>query len=197
MRESARALVQNVPSPELISGDGERAVALAAKAVGIEKYSFEKSPLEKCERILQLKKDRKVVAFVGDGVNDAPALAAAFIGISMASAPELAIHVSDIALTTDDIGVIETIRRAAVRGRKRIYENLFWAFFYNIVGVGLALFGYLTPIYAAAADGLREPGAGAVGRHGFAAVAADGPGENFAGAVIDYERCTIVHAFFA
>jgi len=86
---------------------------------------------------------------LGDGINDAPALTAASIGMSVVNATDVSIHVSDIVLTTDKLSVISKIRTIGRKGQKIVKQNLFWAFFYNFIGIGLASFGFLTPIYAA------------------------------------------------
>ena len=86
---------------------------------------------------------------LGDGINDALALTGAHVGISVVSATDISIQVSDILLTTDRLEVISQMRSLAQKGRKIIAQNLFWAFFYNIVGIGLAATGLLSPIFAA------------------------------------------------
>jgi P-type E1-E2 ATPase len=107
--------------------------------------------LAKREAIEALRTKGDIVCMVGDGINDAPALTAAHVGISVLSATDISIQVSDLLLTTDRIEVIAKIRALACKGRRVIYQNLFWAFFYNVIGIGLAAMGMLTPIFAATA----------------------------------------------
>jgi P-type E1-E2 ATPase len=105
--------------------------------------------LEKREFIDGLKKGGATVCMVGDGINDALALTSADVGISVVSATDISIQVSDLLLTTDRLGVIAQARTLARFGQKIAKQKLFWAFAYNIVGVALACFGFLSPIFSA------------------------------------------------
>jgi heavy metal translocating P-type ATPase len=133
----------------LLSGDSEDAVSKVAKKCGFDTWKAGCTPFEKRDYIENLKQNGNVVCMLGDGVNDAPALAAANIGISVVSATDMSIQVSDLLLTTENLGVIPQIRNFALRGQKIVKQNLFWAFFYNVVGIFLAAFGMLSPIFAA------------------------------------------------
>lgn len=135
----------------LLSGDSENAVAAVAKECGFTDFQARCNPLQKRDFIETLRKEGYIVAMLGDGINDAPPLTAANIGISVVSASDISIQVSDILLTTDKLHVIKEMRSLARKGQRIINQNLFWAFAYNVVGIGFASMGYLSPIYAALA----------------------------------------------
>lgn len=132
----------------LLSGDGGGAVASIAKQCGFQYWESEYTPLQKREYVLERKK-KGIVAMVGDGINDAPALTASDIAISVLSAADISIQVSDLLLTTEKLSILPNIRKLAQKARRIIRQNLFWAFFYNIAGIGLALVGLLSPLYSA------------------------------------------------
>ncbi len=132
----------------LLSGDGKEAVAAVANTCGFDEYYPLCTPLEKREFIERLKRNYGTIAMVGDGMNDAPALTVANVGISVVTASDMSINVSDILLTTD-LSVLTKMRSFALLGQRIVKQNLFWAFFYNVVGIALAAFGFLTPIFAA------------------------------------------------
>jgi P-type Cu2+ transporter len=150
IRKSAFDLVEEMAPAKLliISGDSKGCVESVARACQFSQWRWGCNPLEKREIIESLRKKGHVVCFVGDGINDAPALTAADIGISVVTASDISIQVSDILLTTDQLLVIPQIRALAKKGQRIIKQNLFWAFFYNIIGIGLAAFGFLSPIFA-------------------------------------------------
>ena len=154
IRESAQSLIKYLSDQLekevfLLSGDSEFSVAAVARASGFKSWKSGCTPLEKREFIEDLKERKKVVCMIGDGINDAPSLTAAHIGISMMSATDMSIQVSDILLTTEDLFIIQKMRALAVKGIVIIRQNLFWAFFYNVIGIALAVFGVLSPIFAA------------------------------------------------
>lgn len=151
IRGDAREMVKQLSPAKtvLLSGDLEEVAKNVALSCGFDEFQGGVTPLEKKEVIKAYKDKGEVVCMVGDGINDAVALAAADIGISVVSATDISIQVSDIVLTTDKLSVIPSIREIGKKGAAIIKQNLFWAFFYNIIGIGFALFGYLTPIYAA------------------------------------------------
>jgi Cu+-exporting ATPase len=135
----------------MISGDNAGAAAHVARQLGLEHYEANVLPRDKAKRVEALKKDGKIVAMVGDGINDAPALAAAHVGIAMGSGTDVAMHAAGVTLLRSDPRLVAdaiAISRATVR---KIRQNLFWAFIYNVVGIPLAAFGLLTPIFAGAA----------------------------------------------
>jgi Cu+-exporting ATPase len=135
----------------MLTGDNERTAAAIAKRLGLDDYRAEVLPADKAEIVERLRAEGKVVAMVGDGVNDAPALAAADIGLAMGSGTDVAMETAGITLMRPDPRLAaDAISVSRATGRK-IYQNLFWAFIYNIIGIPLAAFGFLSPIVAGAA----------------------------------------------
>jgi len=150
IRPEAKEIVQQASARTvLLSGDHREVVESVAQACGFDEWKGECTPLEKKEFISQFRRQGKTICMIGDGINDAPALTEAHIGISVVSASDISIQVSDILLTNDGIKSIPHIRRLAKFGHRIIKQNLFWAFIYNIVGIALASFGMLSPIFAA------------------------------------------------
>ena len=135
----------------MLSGDHFSTVEAIALHCGFDMFKGEQSPDEKMAYIQEIIKKKETVAMVGDGINDAPALTAAHVGISVVSAADISIQVSDILLTTTQLSVLPKMRALGRMSKKIVKQNLFWAFFYNILGIALATLGALSPIYAAAA----------------------------------------------
>jgi Cu+-exporting ATPase len=159
-RPTARAAVAALQrmgiETAMISGDNAGAVAHVARELGLEKYEANVLPRDKARRIQALRQNGCVVAMVGDGINDAPALAAADVGIAMGSGTDVAMHAASVTLLRSDPRLVAdaiAISRATVR---KIRQNLFWAFIYNVVGLPLAAFGLLTPVLAGAAMALSS-----------------------------------------
>jgi Cu+-exporting ATPase len=124
--------------------------------VGIDRVIAEVLPADKARVVQDLQKQGKVVAMVGDGVNDAPALAVADIGIAIGSGSDVAKETGGIILVKNDVrDVVAGIRLSRATMRK-IKQNLFWAFIYNTVGIPVAALGFLNPIIAAAAMALSS-----------------------------------------
>lgn len=133
----------------LLSGDCESAVKNVAAACAINEWRSGYHPLQKKELIDTFRERGEIIAMVGDGVNDAPALAASHVAIAVFSASDFSIQVSDLLLTTKSFDSLINMRKIAIKGRKIIKQNLFWAFFYNCLGLGVAAAGFMTPIFAA------------------------------------------------
>lgn len=153
LREEASELIRSLNLEKiktvLLSGDSEGPVAEVAKSCQFSEYYAQKNPLEKRELIESFREQGHIVCFVGDGINDALALNRAHIGVSVVSATDISIQVSDMLLTTDRLAVIQKMRKTAILGHRISKQNLFWAFFYNVLGLGLAMGGYLSPLFAA------------------------------------------------
>jgi Cu2+-exporting ATPase len=135
----------------LLSGDRAGVVASIAEEVGIPEAFGGLAPGEKPEMLRQWRRDGSGVAMVGDGVNDAPALAAADAGIAFGRAADLARQIADAVILQEDLHEVPRLLRLSRRTMRVVRQNLAWAFGYNAVGILLAAFGYLRPVIAAAA----------------------------------------------
>ncbi|OGV77732.1 MAG: copper-translocating P-type ATPase [Methylotenera sp. RIFCSPLOWO2_02_FULL_45_14] len=140
----------------LISGDNQGSTANVAHQLGIEEVYAQVLPGEKADIVAKLKGNDGLVAMVGDGLNDAPALAAADVGIAMSSGTDVAMHTSGITLMRGDPALVAQAIEISQRTYHKIRQNLFWAFVYNVVGIPLAAFGLLSPVVAGAAMALSS-----------------------------------------
>jgi Cu+-exporting ATPase len=138
-------------TPVMLSGDNRGAAGAAAATLGIERVFAEVLPADKATHVGALKAEGRTVAMVGDGINDAPALAAADVGIAMSSGSDVAMHTAGITLMRGDPALVADAIDISKRTYAKIRQNLFWAFIYNVVGIPLAAAGLLNPVIAGAA----------------------------------------------
>ena len=151
----ARLKTQGV-TPVLLSGDNRAAAQAVATALGIERVHAEVLPADKADVVKLLRAEGRRVAMVGDGINDAPALAAADGGMAMATGADLAMHSAGITLMRGDPALAADALDISRRTYRKIRQNLGWAFIYNVVGLPLAAFGLLNPVLAGAAMALSS-----------------------------------------
>lgn len=135
----------------MLTGDNVRTAEAIGREVGIDRVIAEVLPEQKAEEILKIQETGKVVAMVGDGVNDAPALALADVGIAMGTGTEVAIEAADLTILGEDLTLIPRAINLSHKTIKNIKQNLFWAFLYNTLGIPIAAFGFLAPWVAGAA----------------------------------------------
>jgi Cu+-exporting ATPase len=135
----------------LVSGDNRGSAAAVGQQLGIDEVRAEVLPQDKAAIVAQLKSGGARVAMVGDGINDAPALAAADVGIAMSSGTDVAMHAAGVTLMRGNVALVADAIDISRRSYAKIRQNLFWAFIYNLVGIPLAAFGLLSPVIAGAA----------------------------------------------
>jgi Cu2+-exporting ATPase len=155
MRQEAAEAVALLRQGELgvamVTGDNLNTAEAVAKKTGIELVKAQVSPVEKAVEIERLEREGRHVLMAGDGINDAPALVAATIGVAMGRATDIALESADIVIMRSDLRLVADAVTLAKKTFSIIRQNIFWAFFYNIVVIPLAIFGVLHPIVAAGA----------------------------------------------
>src|SRR5690606_17347236 len=142
----------------MLSGDNRAAAQAMGARLGLApgEIQAEVLPGDKAARVADLRAGGAVVAMVGDGVNDAPALAAADVGIAMGTGTDVAMHAAGVTLMRGDIALVGAALDVSHRTVQKIRQNLFWAFAYNVAGIPLAALGYLNPVLAGAAMALSS-----------------------------------------
>ncbi|MCK6427611.1 MAG: heavy metal translocating P-type ATPase [Burkholderiaceae bacterium] len=154
--EAIAALKDERVGVVMLTGDNRRTAQAIARQLGITDVIAEVLPSDKAQVIADLKKQGKAIAMVGDGVNDAPALATADIGIAIGSGSDVAKETGGIILVRDDVRDVVSAIRLSKATMRKIKQNLFWAFIYNTIGIPIAALGFLNPIIAAAAMALSS-----------------------------------------
>jgi Cu+-exporting ATPase len=146
-----RRLQQHDVDVVMLSGDNAATVDAVAREVGIRAYAGEMSPAAKVERIRALQANGQVVGMVGDGVNDAPALAMADVSFAIGAGSAIAVEAADVTVIRDDLAAVVDAILLSRATRSKIRQNLFFAFGYNVLGIPLAALGLLNPVIAGAA----------------------------------------------
>ncbi|EGO93818.1 CopA3 [Acidiphilium sp. PM] len=135
----------------MLTGDNQGSADAAAQILGIDEAIAEILPEHKADVVNEFRRGGRKVAMVGDGVNDAPALASAHVGIAMSTGSDVAIHTAGITLMRGDPALVAAALDISRATFNKIRQGLFWAFIYNVVGIPLAALGYLSPVVAGAA----------------------------------------------
>ena len=142
----------------MLTGDNTRTARRVADVLGVHRFKSEVMPSDKADFIRELQQEGKIVAMVGDGINDSQALAQADVSIAMGRGADIAMDVAEVTLITSDLNVLPKAINLSVQTVRTIQQNLFWAFIYNVIGIPLAagvLYPFtgflLNPMIAAAA----------------------------------------------
>ncbi|MFZ9502452.1 MAG: heavy metal translocating P-type ATPase [Beijerinckiaceae bacterium] len=154
--QAVRRLIAEGVTPILVTGDNERTAAYVARQVGVSDVKAGVPPEGKAAEVERLRKEGRRVGMVGDGVNDAPALAAADVGIAMGEGADVAMNTAGVTLMRSDPLLVPDAIAISRATYAKIRQGLFWAFVYNVVGMPVAAFGLLDPVYAGAAMALSS-----------------------------------------
>lgn len=160
IKDSARKTIEKLKvlgiKTMMLTGDNQGSANLVAKELGIDVVRAEVLPQHKSEVIQEFKQKGEIVGMVGDGINDAPALAAAHVGMAMSTGTDVAMHSAGITLMRGNPLLIPDAISVSRKTYSKIKQNLFWAFIYNVIGIPLAAMGYLSPVVAGAAMALSS-----------------------------------------
>lgn len=160
LKKSALSLIQGLKKmniqPVMITGDNQRTASKMAQQLELEEFYAEVLPHQKAEIISKLKQRYTHVGMVGDGVNDAPALAMADVGIAMSTGTDVAMSTAGITLMRTQLSLVQDAIEISKRTYRKILQNLFWASIFNVVGIPLAAFGQLSPVLAGSAMALSS-----------------------------------------
>jgi Cu+-exporting ATPase len=150
-REAIESLHRRGVRAIMLTGDNRYVAKAVAERLGVDEVLAEVLPEDKARKIEELREAGRIVAMVGDGINDAPALAAADVGIAMGSGTDIAMHTAGVTLMRSDPSLVADAIEVSSATYRKIWQNLFWAFIYNLIGIPLAAAGLLSPVIAGAA----------------------------------------------
>lgn len=160
LHEEAKAVVESLhrsgKSVLMLTGDNQQTAGKVADILGLDEYYAALSPEQKVEKVKQLEQVGTSVMMVGDGINDAPALAMASVGVAIGQGADMARSAATVTLLRPDLRLVAATMDVTLKIKRKIQENLFWAFIFNIIGIPLAAFGLLNPVIAGSAMALSS-----------------------------------------